>query len=198
VADVPEQACDPASVLGAQPLEIAEIVADAIGRHGRVFPRRPPRVLARDLAVADAPFADLPDLGDLLGVLVELDAQMTALVLDGVHEVFGLSVRFVLGVGAELHQQPSVAVRQQLRMALEAFDQLVAHEPAVERLEPDRAEFRDPRHLVGGARAAVVADQHQRAMLWAGDQLAAGLEHQAAGRLRPDHRCRQIELAFRQ
>src|SRR5436305_566345 len=42
-------------------------------------------------------------------------------------------------VCAELDQQPAIAVRKQLWMALEPLDQLVAKQPPVEGLEPDQS-----------------------------------------------------------
>jgi hypothetical protein len=53
-------------MLGAELVQVAQIVADAVRRDGRVFPRGPAGVLARDLAVAHAPLADLPHLCHLV------------------------------------------------------------------------------------------------------------------------------------
>jgi hypothetical protein len=66
VADVAEHARDPPAVAVGERLDVAQVRAHALGRDGRVLPRRPARVLAGDLAVPDAPLADLPDLRDLL------------------------------------------------------------------------------------------------------------------------------------
>ena len=68
-------------------------------------------MVAGHLAVPHAAFAHLPHLGDLAGVLVDLQAHVrTTLQLAG--EALGLLVGVLLAVGAELHEQPRVALGQ--------------------------------------------------------------------------------------
>jgi hypothetical protein len=55
-----------------QAVQVANVVAGALGRDGGVLPGGPTGVLAGNLAVAHSSFADLPNLLDLGLVLVEL------------------------------------------------------------------------------------------------------------------------------
>ncbi len=122
-------------------------------------------MLAGDLAVADPALADLPDLGHLLGVLVELHAEVSSLFRDRAGEPLSLLIGLLVGVAAEFDQQPAISVGQEFRVALEALDQLVAQQSPVEGLKPDRPELSYPRHLVRGGWTVAVADQHQGAVL---------------------------------
>src|SRR6185312_1998506 len=98
-----------------EPGEVAEIVAQALGRHRGILPGGPRLFLSRHAARADAVLADVPDLVLILGFLDEAHALGVAPhPLQPRVGLLRLGIRLALLLGAELDEEPGAALRQQL------------------------------------------------------------------------------------
>ena len=125
--------------------EVAEVGADAVGGDGGVLPALPGVLLARDAGGGpQARLADLPQVL-LLGLVVEeLHRRRVAHLLQVVHQLVRLVVGFLLGLAAELDQQPAAAFGQQGDvLGVDALLLHVGDEDVVQPLQAGGLELQD-------------------------------------------------------
>ena len=162
--------------------KVAEVGADAVGRHGRILPPLPGVLLAGDAGGrAQARLADFPQVFFLGLVVEELHGRRVAHPLQMLHQLAGLVVRFVLALTAELDQEPAPPFGQQGDVpGVDALLLHVSHEDVVESLQPGRLELHDLRDVVPRAVDVGVAKNQDRLDGRAVDQVQGGLQDRDA------------------
>ena len=176
--------------------EAAEVLAQPLGRDGRVLPALVRVLLAGDeRGRAEPRLAHLPDVLLARGVVVQLHARRRpAVLLEVAHQCPRLRVGLLLRLAAELDQQPAAAVGEHRALVLvDAEQRHVLDQRVVHPLDRDRPMLAREHHVVGRAELVGVAGDEQRdaRRLW--DQLERRLEHRHAGRLRADERATHLE-----
>ncbi len=184
--------------LGEQVAEVPEVAADLVGCHRRVLPPGVGRGLARHLGRGAQPrLADLPELLLLPAVLEELDRRRVVELLHRVDEARRLVVRFLFGVSAELDEQESLALGQQVDVVgVQALGAHVVDQLGVEAFEPDRSVLADHRHVVAGGVDVGVAEHDQGSGGSVLDELHGGVQDDDAGSLGTDERLGHVEAAL--
>jgi hypothetical protein len=181
------------AVLVVERAQVAQVRADLLGRDRRVLPAGPVvAAVGREGGGAQAALADLPDVPAVAALLLALEhgdavARVAALAREPLDAGARLRLGLLLGVGAELDEQPGVAVVG-LRQLLDRVDValhllLVVDELLVEALQPDRPEALDDlRDVIAAVGQLVVLDDDQRAHVEAGheDELDLGGGHARA------------------
>ena len=98
--------------------------------------------------------------------------------LQAVHQLAGLVVGLLLGLAAELDQQPAAALGQQRDvLRVDALLLHVVDEDVVEPLQADRLELQDLRDVVAGAVDVGIAEHQERLARRAADQVQGRLQH---------------------
>src|SRR5205807_895749 len=97
--------------------EIAKVFAEVLWIDGGVFPTFPRARLARNERRRTEPgLADFPDALLVLLVVIALHRGTEARLLQRIHHLLRVRVALLLRVAAELHEQPSLASRQQRQL----------------------------------------------------------------------------------
>src|SRR5579859_719376 len=131
--------------------QAAQIVTEALGRHGGILPPRPRHTNTwHECGAAKTGLAYLPNLLLLAWVAEQAHARRARATAQCVHQ----RLRIVAGLGAvvaaELHQQPPATLRQQCHIVDEellAGD--VLDQPVIEPLQADGTVRHDLRRMVG-------------------------------------------------
>ena len=199
VAEVPVER-RPVAVLVEQRAEAAQVVAEPLRRHRGVLPAGPVVALARHVGGrAQAGLADLPEALLFGDVVEQLHLRRGRVAAQRLHALFGACVALLARVGAELDQQPALAVGQQRRLALVLpLLHHVVDQPAVDPLEADRAVAEDLRHVVGRFEDVRVAEHQQRAGGGRVDEAHRRLQHGRQGALRADQGAGDVEALLGQ
>ena len=181
--------------------EAAEVLAEPLGRDGRVLPALVRVLLARDeRRRAEPRLAHLPDVLLAVGVVVQLHPRRRLpVLLEVAHQRARLRVGLVLRLAAELDEQPAAAVGEHRALVLvDAEQRHVLDQRVVHPLDRDRLVLARDRDVVGGAELVRVADGEERDARRLRDQLERRLEDRHARRLRADERARDLEPLLRE
>ena len=176
--------------------EASQILAEPLGRHGRVFPALVRVLLAGDEGRrAEARFAHLPDVLLGVGVVVHLHScRRNAVVLEVAHQGVRLLVGLLLRVAAELDEQPAAAVGKHRALVLVNAEQRhVLDQRVVHSFNGDGPVLAGHRDVVGRAVPVRVAHDEERDAPRLRNELERRLEDRHARRLGADEGARDLE-----
>lgn len=196
--EVPEEH-DAQAVTVDQRLELAQEFSEALGRDGAILPRWPGVELVRDAGRADGSFAHRPDVLLVPGVLDHRDVRRVLLLLELGLEPLGLLVGLLLRPAAELGEEPSPALGEELELLeLLALVSEVARHVLVDRLERVRAVLADLHDVVGGLEDVGVPEHRRRPLGGVLDQAQRRLQRDRTGAFGAHERAGDVEAVLGQ
>ena len=182
--------------------QLAQVVAEALGRNGGVLPSFPRvRLVGEPGRRSQARLADLPHPLLLREVVEELHGRRRPVALQLLHQLAGLGVRLLLALPAELHQQPALAVGQQAQVPFDLLHVLgldVPDQLLVDALQADGAGGQDLGDGVRRPVGVVVAEHQEGAERRAVHQAHLRLQHGDTGALRAHQGLGHVEPLLRQ
>jgi hypothetical protein len=201
LAEVAVQRGRPVPEVVQQGAEVAEVVAEPVGRHRRVLPalvgvRAARRVRGR----AQTRLTDLPQPLLLTGFVQEGHARVVLGAVDVLQEAFGAFVGLLASVAAEPHHQPPRPLRHLLQHAGlgDVFDAGQVDERVVDPFEGEGLVLGHPGDGVSGGGDAVEAEDDQGLVRRDGEQLDLRLQHGDQRRLAADQGAGEVEPLLRQ
>ncbi len=180
--------------------EVAEVIADPVRRHGRVFPAGPgvghPR---HPGGRAETGFPCLPELSLRFLPLIDRDVPALRFAVEVPHESVRQFTRFVERLSAEFDHQVAMPLGQKVDLlthdtpATEVFD-----EEVIEPFDRQRFVLAHERNMVARLGDVLEAEDDQHPFGRPVDQFQLGFEVGYARRFRPRERPRDVEPPFRQ